>query len=108
MELKRPRTKEVFKKVYDVLVEHAGAMEANCEDFIYAVVRWSERNPYQTNEYRFMGRLGMGGKFWLTPESFHVSAYSEDITPKRRAIITKTNAELKKLFVPPEVENEDT
>lgn len=105
--LYRPRTQELFNKVFDVLVRLAGAPEVTRADFINTVVGWSERDPYETREFRFIGSLGFGGKFWLTPESFHVSAYPEDINEqnKRQNTITTTNEELKKLFVPPETDH---
>lgn len=102
MPLERPRTKDVFEQVYDVLVKHAGARESGREDFIQMTLRWSERDPYKTQEYRFMGALGGGGKFWLSPECFRVSAYNEDYNKERLAMIAETNVNLADLFVPPE------
>ena len=103
----RPRTKELFERVYDVLVKYAGASETMRENFVVKAVEWSEDDPYRTREFRFMGDLGMGGKVWLTPDSFHVSAYNEDLHARwknRKKIIVDTNAELKKLFALPELE----
>lgn len=100
--MRTKRTRELFAQVYDVLVQRAGAHEGMREHFLDTCERWAAKDPYQTNEFRFVGKLGMGGKFWLCPESFHVSCYSEDSTPERREIIEKTNSELKKLFVAPE------
>jgi hypothetical protein len=88
--------------VYGVLMKHAAAHPGHLEDFLAQMLCWTARDPYQTQEFRFGGSLGMGGKFWLCPESFRVSAYTEDMTPARREAITKTNEELKKLFVAPE------
>jgi hypothetical protein len=102
MPLQRPRTHELFDKVYSALVANAGAPESNREYFVQRHVAWSE-NPYETTEFRFMGRLGFGGKFWCTPDSFHISFYSEDSTPAREEVRIKTNEALKKLFVAPEV-----
>lgn len=98
------RTKELFNQVYSLLVERAGAAESMRDDFVARMVMWTARNPYSSEEFRFMGGLGMGGKFWLTPESFHVSAYPEDIElrPHYKAVIEETNCGLKKLFVLPE------
>ena len=95
------RTYELFNDVYTVLVTFAGAHENWRPDFIQKMLEWTHRDPYQTQEFRFGGSLGMGGKFWLTGESFHVSAYIEDTNERRREAINKTNEELKKLFVPP-------
>jgi hypothetical protein len=95
---------ELFEKVFDVLVKHAGASETMRENFMYKMLEWNARDDWGTWEFRFMGNLGMGGKFWLTAESFHVSAYSEDLIGRyvyRKDVINATNEELKKLFVPP-------
>jgi hypothetical protein len=89
--------------VYSVLVAHAGARENNRQDFVYRHVAWSENNPYETTEYRFMGRLGSGGKFWCGPESFRVNTYSEEYTPERERMMDNTNTALRELFTPPEV-----
>jgi hypothetical protein len=103
-----PRTKEVFERVFDVLVKHAGASETMREQFMPKMLEWTAREAYGVWEFRFMGGLGMGGKFWLTPDSFYVTAYPDDITEKngRQTVINTTNAELKKLFVPPEADHE--
>jgi hypothetical protein len=95
---------ELFEKIFNVLVEHAGASESMREQFMYKMLEWNIRDNYGTWEFRFMGNLGMGGKLWLTPESLHVSAYSEDLIGRhayRKDIINTTNAELQKLFVSP-------
>ncbi len=90
--------------MYDVLVNHAGAPNTEArQDFLRLVTAWSEQNPYETHEYRFKGSLGMGGKFWLTPDSFHVSYYTEDETPARARARSNANAALRELFVRPEV-----
>jgi hypothetical protein len=87
-----------------VLVKHAGASETMREQFMYKMLEWNARDDYHPREFRFMGNLGMGGKFWLTAESFHVSAYNEDLIGRyvyRKDIINTTNEELNKLFVLP-------
>ena len=96
---------ELFEKIFNVLMKHAGASESMREQFMYKMLEWNIRDDYGTWEFRFMGNLGMGGKFWLTAESFHVSAYSEDLIGRhayRKDVINTTNEELKKLFIPPE------
>lgn len=84
----QPLTKDRANAVYDVLVEHAGAAEEGREGFVYL----------QTNghlpEYRFLGSLGFGGKFWHDGGRWYVSAYREDMTPERQAAIDATNAAL--------------
>ena len=79
-------TETLAQRVYDVLVAEAGASTQGRVDFLRAHV------DADTREYRFCGRLGFGGKFWV--ERFAVSCYSEDLTPEREAIIARTNAAL--------------
>ena len=102
MPLERPRTQEVFEQVYDALVMYAGAQESGREDFIHHMLRCVEISLYETREYRFQGALGGGGKFWLSPECFRVSAYEEDYSVERVGMLSAVNEALAKLFVPPE------
>jgi hypothetical protein len=78
-------TRDLAGRVYDILVREAGAAEYWREDFIRSHEAGCE-------EYRLMSRLGFGGKFWV--KRFGVSCYSEDLTPEREAVITRTNAAL--------------
>ena len=71
--------------IFDVLVTCAGAHESMRENFVHSI-------QDGTREYRFQGDLGFGGKYW--PETNTVSCYSEDMTDRRRAIITDTNGHL--------------
>jgi hypothetical protein len=104
MKLKLARDHALLSKAWDVLVECAGAQEITREDFIGYLLRRIARAPYGTYEFRFLGALGGGGKFWLTPGTFHVSCYLEDKNAARIEVIQHTNARLAKLFQPPEVE----
>lgn len=81
-------------KVYDILVEHAGAYEGDRNDFVY----------HQTHafhyEYRFMGALGFGGKFRRTgygEDRWYVDCYPENLNAHTKAIIERTNAALNNL-----------
>ena len=51
----------------------------------------------ESREYRIQGNLGFGGKFWNDNNKWYVNCYPEHMTDERRAIIDKTNAELKVL-----------
>jgi hypothetical protein len=53
---------------------------------------------WNSNEFRFMGSLGEGGKFWADPEWFLVNCYPEDQTSERVKVINRTNEALKPLF----------
>jgi hypothetical protein len=89
----------VFERVYDVLVQHAGASEHDRGRFVarHAVYLSEQNRRWNCEEWRFGGLLGSGGKFWCDPESFRVSCYTEDNSRERFEIIAKTNAALRPL-----------
>lgn len=74
-------------QVYDILVTHAGAPEGMRDNFVY---HWGT-----SDEYRFGGLLGFGGKFWYP--NFKVNCYSEDLTPGRQIIIDEVNRLLQEI-----------
>ena len=86
----RALTAEQANAVWDVLVEHAGASEDGREGFIF------HAGSGNLTEYRFIGSLGFGGKFWLDRHdgSWRVTCYREDETAARLAAIGVTNAAL--------------
>jgi hypothetical protein len=83
-------TREQADAVFDVLVEHAGASDGWRDDFVERQVAGS------TDEYRFQGLLGFGGKFWNCNGRWYVSAYPEDVKrrPEMRQAIDATNEAL--------------
>jgi hypothetical protein len=92
----------IYDDVYTILVEECRASDTNKEygpRWLFTNVMLNEP---QTMEYRFIGALGFGGKFWpgsgdeLNPP--YVTCYQEDETPERRAMIDKANKRLKELF----------
>ena len=78
-------TKDSANKIYDVLVKYAGAHEDWRNNFVYC----HAVDKYGCQEYRFQGDLGFGGKYYSGRNK--VSAYSEDLTPKREKQIDKVN-----------------
>jgi hypothetical protein len=48
-------------------------------------------------EWRFMGNLGSGGKFWRCHERWYVNCYPENETPELREVMKKTNLALAEL-----------
>lgn len=72
--------------IYDVLVRHAGAVEEHRPMFVHFFV------DTDGAEYRFMGALGFGGKYWRTDNV--VNCYPEDETLVRCEVIEQTNAAL--------------
>lgn len=88
-------TIEEARKVYDVLVAECGMVSFASNpiiraDFIAGVTREG------FTEYRFMGALGFGGKFWSSNGRWYVSAYPEDIRVSfmRQEMIERANAQL--------------
>lgn len=84
---------------YNILEKHAGMRNTphSRESFIIGVA--ISRHP--TNEYRFMGSLGLGGKFRNNgnhDNTPYVDCYREDETPERLKAIEATNAALAELF----------
>lgn len=49
------------------------------------------------NEYRFIGHLGFGGKFWRGRHSWYITCYPEDVTPKRQAMMDAAAPRLRTL-----------
>lgn len=78
-------------RVYDVLVKHCGARDGEYDraDFMHAHRDGAE---YPCREYRFIGSLGFGGKFWS--DYMTVSCYREDETTERLAAIESANIAL--------------
>ena len=94
-------TREVFEDIYTLLIALAGAPPAMREDFVgYHADRHSPDLPSAgtVTEWRFMGALGMGGKFWVSIEHFHVSYYPENENPDRIEARRATNLALKPLY----------
>lgn len=82
-EMERQR---LARRVYDVLMQEAGATQFMRSNFL---LMWDS-----TPEYRFQGLLGFGGKFRRNRECMYVDCYPEDMTPGRAAIIEQTNRAL--------------
>lgn len=74
------------ESVWQILVEEAGAWPDDITQFQY---HWPE-----CGEYRFMGKLGFGGKVWANRGDVYVTCYPEDDNRERSAIIAACNARL--------------
>ena len=89
---KRSNVRIEADRVYDVLVREAGAHEEGREQFVVAFPRMP-----QIREYRFMGALGFGGKYWApTKKRPHgwVNYYVEDSTAERDEMMDRANQAL--------------
>lgn len=76
-------------KIYDILLE-AGATEHWREDFVLHM-------SGTTQEYRFGGMLGFGGKFYNCAGRWYISCYPEDRNDRREKMIDKINTRLRAL-----------
>lgn len=86
--------RELYSKVWDILVEHAGASKLSDEreSFVSSMTQIE----YPTSEYRFQGSLGFGGKLYRDRfRGLWVSCYPEQRTVEGVAAIAKVNALLK-------------
>lgn len=81
--------------IWAILTEECGARSDH--GFV-----WHQTRSHVT-EWRFMGTLGFGGKFWRSTskrpdgtwgELWRVDCYREDATPDRLATIKRANARL--------------
>lgn len=85
-------TDDQANAVFDILAQHAGASPGGGrrDDFI------AHQTAGSTDDYRFQGALGFGGKFWNCNGLWYVTAYPEDLEarPDRRAAVDTTNAKL--------------
>lgn len=81
---------EQANTIFDILVTEADAPEWQRDDFVFT------QTVGRCDEWRFMGSLGAGGKFYRSGGRWYVSAYSEDIEarPERSEVITRTNIAL--------------
>lgn len=92
MKGKRSIDKSYADAIWTILVEHCGARDT--EEDRYDFVYWVAISTSPTNEYRFGGHLGFGGKFYNTIQKLYVTTYPEDLTPEMEVIIANTDAAL--------------
>ena len=85
-------SKEQATEIYRVLVKYCDAEDCE-EDEIRFAEEFSKDNP--GTEWRFIGNLGYGGKFYWP--GMYVDYYSEDETKIRQSIARRTNRILKKM-----------
>lgn len=83
-------SQETASEIYDILVQECGASEHHREDFCMA----QAEEPI--SEWRFMGALGFGGKFYRRTgdTKWYVDCYSEERTPAKRQMIETANERL--------------
>jgi hypothetical protein len=84
-------TEEFANKVYDILVDEAGAREDERNEFIYHHCI----DEFGCQEWRFRGKLGFGGKYKSTWNG--VTYYPEDETDEKKEIKTRVDGLLKNI-----------
>ena len=94
----RVLTPDEANKVYDILIECAGARDT--ADYRYAFVHHTTNESCA--EYRFMGALGRGGKFRNNHNGIYVDCYPESARENeaRLAMVAAANERLNALFAP--------
>lgn len=89
------RNEVFYSKVYDLLIDLAGARREQKADFLQYFMR---ANPaQQILEWRFQGKLGSGGKFRYGARGHEVTYYPEDQTNERDALVVQINDHLANL-----------
>jgi hypothetical protein len=78
-------------RILDILIEECGAHPALRPEF----QQFASGN--RPTEFRFIGSLGFGGKFWNYAGRWYVNCYPEDKTIERIDAIEKANKRLSRL-----------
>lgn len=89
---------EYVLKIGKILVDIGGASPRILETSSDFIAYLSREETIFGHEYRFMGKLGSGGKFYNTYSSWRVSCYQEDDTQIRKDLITQINKKLSVLY----------
>jgi hypothetical protein len=95
-------------QIWQVLIEECGNRNDGRRLDLYSFCAYLEKDTGFGHEYRFMGALGFGGKFYNDHFSWRVGTYREDATPAKNEMIRRANvrlAELRRVYLelPPEV-----
>ena len=89
----RTLTEELANKIYDYLVKEIRAQESDRRSFVNTMI-----NEKPTNEWRFQGVLGFGGKFWNEHNRFRVSKYPETGCARHEWVVAKANLHFMNLY----------
>jgi len=90
-----------LNRIYDILVKVCGASEGDRDSFVY---NQSKRN--HPTEWRFIGTLGFGGKFWRVYDRIYVNCYPEHETPATRKTIEEANRQLAQVYADSKMEKD--
>lgn len=94
-------SEKLLNRIYDILVQVCGA----AEDYRDGFVMLHQRENFPT-EWRFIGTLGFGGKFWRKRDAFSVTCYSEDETRARLKTMKEANQQLKQVYADSQMEKD--
>lgn len=89
---------EYVLKIGRILVDIGGASSRILEAHSEFITYLSKEETSFGHEYRFMGKLGSGGKFYNNYSGWRVSCYQEDSTQIRKDLIAQINKELSVLY----------
>lgn len=81
---------KTLSDAWDILIAEAGASDKERERRQFVSYFLTAQNP----EWRFMGKLGSGGKVRFNGDYLYVTCYLEQETPERLEIIEKVNEKL--------------
>lgn len=105
------QTEQIFNDVYTILVDECGAPKADHYRQSFIQYHTEEKPEWirSTTEWRFGGKFGMGGKFWVRKgfdAGFKINCYEEELTEELIELIISVNEKLVPLFeLYKEVEN---
>lgn len=86
----KPLTREQAEAVYRVLIHMADANPLHFGNFVHTQMEGCR-------EWRFIGCLGFGGKFYNSCGKWYVDMYGEDETDERLKVKLKVNRRLREL-----------
>ena len=84
----------VANTIWSMLVEDCGARKDDIDRHEFVAYLMSE----ERGEWRFIGNLGFGGKFYFSPFEFRIGCYKEDTTEEKTLLIEETNQKLEPIF----------
>jgi hypothetical protein len=87
----------IANSIWAILVAECGASDDSFDRSAFVQYLGEVKNS--GHEYRFMGKLGTGGKFYNDGFDWHVDCYKEDTTPERTAMIVRANDRLRHLWM---------
>jgi len=78
-------------QIYEILVEHCGASESYRDNFVLCHTDNEQIKIHGSSEFRFIGKLGFGGKFRINGGRFFVDYNAEDETLEVKSMAKTAN-----------------